>query len=267
MKIELIAEIGWNHMGNIDLAKKMILSAKNSGADYAKFQTWSVKNLCSGDWDQDGRKEIYKKAELSQEMHEELFDFCQKQNIKFLTSLFNLEDLSKLRNINLKTIKVPSHEVYNIKLIETLTDMYETVLVSTGAAKWEEIKKITKIKNFKKIIFMHCVSAYPCNFEDLNFNKFEKLKILSDNQIGYSGHYVGIDDAKIAINLGANVIEKHFTVDNDLPGRDNKFALLPKKFKDLSDYRKKYICMRKNLNLDLQESEMDIFDKYRGRWG
>ena len=102
----LIAEIGWNHMGNMKLAKKMILEAKKNGADFAKFQTWSVKNLKNGPWDSDGRKEIYQKAELTKEMHEELFEYCIKKKIKFLTSIFNFKDIYKVENLDLNIIKL-----------------------------------------------------------------------------------------------------------------------------------------------------------------
>lgn len=266
-KINLIAEIGWNHMGDMSLAKEMIIAAKEFGADYAKFQTWSETNLLNGPWDHDGRREIYKKAELSKEKHEELYEFCKKNKIKFLTSIFNTNDLYKIETLELDVIKVPSHEVYNLKLIEELMRKYKILLISTGAAKWKEILEITKFKEFKKIIFMHCVSSYPCSFEMLNFNKFKELQKISNKNIGYSGHYDGIDDAKIAINLGAIYIEKHFTISKDLPGRDNKFAILPQKFKELSNYINDYIKMEKNYNLELQDSEFDIFQNYRGRWG
>ena len=96
-KIKLIAEIGWNHMGNIKLAEKMIDEAKKAGADFAKFQTWQVKNLKSGPWDKDGRREIYKKAELKKEDYNVLLKICKKNKIKFLTSLFNEKDFELIK--------------------------------------------------------------------------------------------------------------------------------------------------------------------------
>ncbi len=264
---QLIAEIGWNHMGDLNLAKEMVFAAKENGADYAKFQTWSVKNLKPGPWDNDGRKEIYEKAELTKDMHENLYEYCEKIKIKFLTSIFNLGDLEKLENLDLKIIKLPSHEIYNLNLIEKLCEKYEKVLVSTGAAKWEEIIKITNLKSFKKIILLHCVSSYPCNFEDINFFKYKKLEEISINQIGYSGHYNGIEDGIIAITLGASYLEKHFTIDNNLPGRDNKFAILPEELNKISQFKNKFIKMMDHKNINLKEGEMDIFNNYRGRWG
>ena len=146
----LIAEIGWNHMGNMKLAKKMILEAKKNGADFAKFQTWSVKNLKSGSWDKDGRRKIYEKAQLSQKKHKLLKSYCDKIKIKFLTSVFNEKDLTWLSKLSNYAIKIPSHEIYNIKLIEESLKRFKFVIISTGAAKWSEIKNIHKLIKKKK---------------------------------------------------------------------------------------------------------------------
>ena len=115
--IKIIAEIGWNHMGDMDLAKKMIVAAHKAGADFAKFQTWSVKNLKPGPWDIDGRLEIYKKAELTKEKHNLLKNYCDEIGIGFLTSVFNVNDVGWLSELNREIIKVPSHEIYNKEYI------------------------------------------------------------------------------------------------------------------------------------------------------
>ena len=128
-----------------------------------------------------------------------------------------------------------------------------------------ELKQIfTEIKK-EKIIPMHCVSSYPCDIEKINMKRLLALKELS-NTVGYSGHLSGIEDSILAITYGATYIEKHFTIDNDLPGRDNKFAILPNTLKSLVDFRNKYNQMNIDLGLDLQESEMDTYKNYRGRW-
>ena len=171
--MKIIAEIGWNHMGDMSLAKKMIDSASINGADICKFQTWSEKNLKPGPWDTDGRREIYKKAQLSQDQHFELKKYCENKNVKFLTSIFNKTDLDFLLRVNSKMIKIPSHEIYNLDLIENCLIKFDKILISTGAAKWSEIERLTKVKNKSKIIFMHCVSAYPCNPENINFPRLK----------------------------------------------------------------------------------------------
>lgn len=263
--IKLIAEIGWNHMGDMNLAKKMVDAAMESGADFAKFQTWSVKNLKPGPWDSDGRLEIYQKAELTHDKHNELLEYCENVGINFLTSVFNIKDIEFVASLGNEIIKIPSHEAYNSELLSEAANSFNKVLVSAGACTWEEVINITKIVPKEKLILLHCVSAYPANFEDLNFPKMVKLKSLTD-VIGYSGHHQTIDDAILAISMGAKFIEKHFTIDNSLPGRDNEFAVLPSEFTKLNDFRNNYSNMMKDRGLDLQDKERDIFDNYRGRW-
>ena len=112
---------------------------------------------------------------------------------------------------------------------------------------------------------MHCVSSYPCNYENINLPRINYLKTLS-KKIGYSGHLSGNEDAIAAIVMGAEYIEKHFTIDKKLPGRDNKFAILPDDLKLISFFRDRYLKMSEFKGLDLQKSELDIFKNYRGRW-
>ena len=166
--VQIIAEIGWNHMGNMDLAEKMIKSASKCGVDFCKFQTWSEKNLKPGPWDTDGRREIYIKSELSKDDHKFLIDVCNDNDILFFTSVFNINDLEFLSTLNLNYIKIPSHEVYNLELITESAKLFENVLVSTGAAKWSEIEDIKNNVKSDNLIYMHCVSAYPCPSDKIN---------------------------------------------------------------------------------------------------
>ena len=264
-QIKIIAEIGWNHMGNMSLAKKMILIAKKNGADFCKFQTWSEKNLKPGPWDTDGRRKIYKKAELTLEKHFLLKKYCKKIGIRFLSSVFSTKDLHLLHKINVNEIKIPSHEIHNIKLIKEASKKFKKVYISTGASKWKEVLKIKKEIKKKNLVLMHCVSAYPCNIDKINLPRLSKLKKLN-YEIGYSGHYQGIDDAIAAICNGAKFVEKHFTINNKLPGRDNKFAILPKQLKDLTDYIKNRSLMLENLGLGFNDKENNSRLNYTGRF-
>ena len=123
----------------------MIINASKCGADICKFQTWSEKKLKVGSWDNDGRREIYKKAELSKDNHMLLKEICEDQGVQFLTSIFDYADIEFLSDLGMDTIKVPSHEVFNLKLIKKTAMLFNKVLVSTGAAKWEEITKIVEL--------------------------------------------------------------------------------------------------------------------------
>ena len=262
--MKIIAEIGWNHLGDMNLAKEMIVAASESGADFCKFQTWSVKNLKNGSWDNDGRKELYKKAELKYDDHIKLKECCEKNNIKFLTSIFNIKDIDFLKDLLDGTIKIGSPEVYNYELIKSCTENFETVLLSTGAAKWEEINKIKELPLLKKIVLMHCVSSYPCKAENINMPRMQELKKIV-KIVGYSGHFAGIDDALIAIVNEAQYIEKHFTLDKNLPGKDNKLSIEPPELKKISEFRSMYQKMNKFKGLDIQDCEKDTL-LTRGRW-
>ena len=265
-KCQIIAEIGWNNMGSLDLAKKMIDQATVSGVDYCKFQTWRVENLKEGPWNKDGRIEIYQKAELKDQDYIELIEHCKKNKVKFLTSIFNVKDLPFLLKTNIKSIKIPSHEVYNLDLIKKCADHFDKIFISVGACKWEEFENIMNLKiDLSKVYFLHCVSSYPLDENNVNLPKLIKLKSFH-KQIGYSGHLKEIDDAIAAISLGASIIEKHFTIDNNLPGRDNKFALLPADMKKICDYRDKFVKMNIDKGINVQDCEMDIYNNYRGRW-
>ena len=265
-KIKIIAEIGWNHMGNIQLAEKMIKAATNAGADFCKFQTWSVENLKKGPWDKDGRRQIYEKAQLSFDDHIKLKKICLKYKVGFFTSLFNINDALMLNKINKKIIKIPSHEIHNVSLIKKCLSIFDQVLISTGAAKWTEVERISKINNYKKkAIMMHCVSSYPCEIKNINLPRINALQNISKN-VGYSGHYFGIEDAIGAISVGCTYIEKHFTINRKLPGRDNKFALLPDDLQKVAQFRNNFQLMNIDRGLDLQKCEMSTYKDYRGRW-
>tara|TARA_A100001015_G_scaffold153427_1_gene170277 strand:+ start:624 stop:1448 length:825 start_codon:yes stop_codon:yes gene_type:complete len=266
LKTLIIAEIGWNHMGDMSLAKKMIKSAKLNGADICKFQFWSEKNLKKGPWDKDGRREIYKKAELNIEKLLSLKKFCKKNKIGFFTSVFSLEDAKKVKKIKMNMIKIPSHEIHNEELIDYAHKNFKNILLSCGACTKNELMKLVKkYKKSKKMTFMHCVSSYPLNKTDVNFPKMIKIKDLFKN-FGYSGHYENIDDCYAPIILGAKYLEKHFTINRNNPGRDNKFAILPNQLKDLVTFRNNYFFMNIDKGLGIQKCEKDIFRTYRGRW-
>ena len=269
---KIIAEIGWNHMGDINLARHMIQEAKNSGADFAKFQTWRVKNLKDGPWDKDGRRDIYQKAELTNEKHHQLIDICNEIGIPFLTSVFNPNDVEFVSTL-IDQIKIPSSEMRNTKLIENIITFFKPkenhhIFMSTGSSTWEEIESATKLLKTNNMNFsiLHCVSAYPCPPEICNLDKIKELKKLH-HSVGYSGHCVGINDAIVSLEYNVDLIEKHFTTDQTLPGRDNQFAILPKELKFLCNLRNERNKLQKFLGKEYLENEKDNRNNYSTRWG
>lgn len=263
--IKVIAEIGWNHMGDMELAKKMIKQASLNGATHAKFQTWSVNRLKNGSWDTDGRRQIYEKAELSQVQHVELYDYCKQNNIKFMSSVFSLADVDLYSKVTTKCVKIPSFESRNYPLIKKCMEVFNKVYISVGTTTWDEVKQLARIADVNKTCVMHCVSTYPLNPKNANILKLKKLNKLF-KWVGYSDHMQGVESAKVALEFGIHAIEKHFTIDNELPGRDNKFAILPNQLNDLSNYLKLRRDMMIYKGLDYQDSESDSRLNYTGRF-
>lgn len=263
--VKIIAEIGWNHCGDMNLAKEMIIAAAEGGADYAKFQTWSVSRLKAGEWDTDGRREIYEQAELTRERHIELIECCKQHNIQFLSSVFSIEDAELLVELGCTAVKIPSFESRNIELIKYCDSNFETVFMSTGTSTLEEIKHSLTFFKQTNLFLMHCVSVYPGAYEIANLPKMLELKTIHP-QVGYSDHIQGIESAKIAIGFGAIVIEKHFTTNNDLPGRDNKFAILPNELLGLRRYINYIIDMMEDHGTGYNELETTSRNSYAGRF-
>ncbi len=270
--IKIIAEIGWNHCGDLKLAKQMAKAACDSGATYAKYQTWSVTRLKPGSWDEDGRRQIYEKAELSKQDHIELIDYCREIGISFLSSVFSIPDAELLVELGLSEVKIPSFESRNHELISYCNDNFKTVFMSTGTSKMKEIEESVKLFTKAKLYLMHCVSSYPCNPSIANIKRMVVMQNLSPiaNQFiygtGYSDHIQGVESAKVAIEFGAQVIEKHFTIDNNLPGRDNKFAILPNELANLSSYLELRNEMLIDHGVDFQDCETDSRNNYTGRF-
>lgn len=262
---KLIAEIGWNHMGNMALAEEMIHQASSSGASIAKFQSWSYSRLKPGPWDHDGRREIYQQAELTPEKHNILKSLCAKYNIEFMSSAFSLEDAQFLKSIDCHKIKIPSFEIANSALLSFASSNFSHIFISTGTATFDEIQQATKLLSGSNFTLFHCVSTYPCLPSAINLSRLSYFKNLH-HDVGFSDHTEGVEVSKIAVTMGASYIEKHFTTDHKLPGRDNKFAILPNELQELSSFVRIYGQSTIPHGLDFQPSELESRNLYRGRF-
>lgn len=263
--MRVIAEIGWNHMGNMELAKQMINEAALNGATHAKFQSWSVNNLKPGVWDTDGRREIYEKAQLTFADHKYLKKVCDDNNIEFMSSVFSLEDIDLYSKITTKSVKIPSFESRNYPLIKKCMEIFDKIYISVGTTTWDEVEELARIVDINKTCIMHCVSTYPLNPKNANILKLNELNKLF-KWVGYSDHMQGVESAKVALEFGVHAIEKHFTTDNNLPGRDNKFAILPVDLNNLTRYIKLRYDMMIYNGLDYQDIEEDSRLNYTGRF-
>lgn len=246
-KTLIIAEAGVNHNGDIKKAIKLVDAAKNCGADVIKFQTYNSNEIAIPKapkakyqlnvLKKENMYQMLKKYELTFENFKFLKKYCQKKKIEFLSSGFDRESILFLKKIGMKRYKIPSGEINNFPLLELISKFKKKVLLSTGMSNYNEIESAFKIlkKNIKKkeITIMHCNSAYPTPFKDSNLLTIRKLREMFKAPVGYSDHTIGYEACISAVTLGASVIEKHFTLNNNLSGPDHKSSLNPKNFEKM----------------------------------
>ncbi|WP_277345484.1 N-acetylneuraminate synthase [Maribellus sediminis] len=246
----IIAEAGVNHNGDIDLAKKLIEAAADTGVDFIKFQTFKTELLVNKSAKQaeyqkknllqkeDSQFAMLKKLELNEAMHFELLKHCEKHKIKFLSTGFDPESIDFLDSLNIPFFKIPSGEITNKPLLQLIAQKGKPIILSTGMATLQEIKDAVNVltdKGIKKetITILHCNTEYPTPVEDVNLKAMLHIHEELDVKIGYSDHTNGIEIPIAAVALGATVIEKHFTIDKNLPGPDHKASLEPLELKAL----------------------------------
>lgn len=243
----IIAEVGVNHNGKLVLAKKMIDEAKKAGADAVKFQTFKAEDLVTvrtptakyqkkNMGKNESQMTMLKRLELSNKDFKVLKQYCDKKNILFLSTPHTLESVGFLQSL-MPMFKIASGDLTNIPLLRKIAKLKKPMIVSTGMATMQEIKEaISAIKSFhNKIILLHCTSNYPTPFGEVNLRAMETMKKTFKLPIGYSDHTQGVEIALAAASLGAEVIEKHFTLDRNLPGPDHVSSLEPKELQQMVD--------------------------------
>ena len=240
--IYIIAEINTSHFGNIDLAKELIVSAKAAGADCVKFQSWSERSLYSKSFFQENpiAHRFIKKFSLSEAQLKELAEFCLSIGIDFLSTPYSTEEAKFLVSQRASVgIKVASMDIDNIPYLESIASYNRRIFLSTGMATIEEIDHAVKAlckHGADDIVLLHCVSQYPTELRAANINNVSMLKQRYPQLlVGYSDHTEGVEAAMAAIALGAEVIERHFTLDKTRIGMDNNMATEPKEFQYLVD--------------------------------
>jgi len=245
----VIAEIGVNHECSMQNAKKLILSAKRGGAHAAKFQTYKAHKITSKSskyyWDLKKEStrsqfELFSKYDkFNEENYVELAQFCKKNEIDFLSTPFDLESVDFLCNL-MPAYKVSSSDITNFPLLEKISQKKKPVLLSTGASSIKEIRDAVKIfkKKTNKLVIMHCILNYPTKNHDANLRMIESLKKeFPEFLIGYSDHTLpdsNMQNLCSAYTLGANVIEKHYTLNKRLKGNDHYHSMDEKDLKNLT---------------------------------
>ena len=246
-KTLIIAEAGVNHNGNLKIAKKLIDAAKKCGADYVKFQTFDPNLITTPETDlapyqkkiklgETKQIKMLQKLSLTNDNFQELYLYCKKKKIKFLSSPFDIESINFLKNrIKMDFYKVPSGEINNYPYLKFLGKLNKKILLSTGMSKLKEINFAlrTLVNSGTKrnnITIMHCISDYPTNIKDVNLKFIETLKKISKN-VGFSDHTMGNLPAILAVALEVKIIEKHFTLNKKMKGPDHAMSLDINEFK------------------------------------
>ena len=214
-KVYIIAEIGINHGGSIDVAKELIDSAAKTGADAVKFQTYITEKRVAAD---SPIFDILKGCELPFNIFFELKDYAEKQGLDFFSTPFDEESVDILESIDVGIYKVASFDVVNHKLLRQIATTGKTVIMSVGMSNLDEIKNAYEILNTKttNIALLHCISAYPTSEEDANLSVIHGLRKIFDCIIGQSDHTNGIQVPLYAVAAGAQVIEKHYRISEEM---------------------------------------------------
>ena len=244
MSIFIISEIGINHNGNLDLAKKMILESKLCGADAAKFQKRNIDLVYSEKLLSEFRESPWGKTqraqkeglEFNQSEYEKIHDYCLKINYKWFASAWDLESLKFLDQFGLKYNKIASAMIVDLNFLEEVAKRREHTFISTGMSDMVDIERAVEIFKKNKCSFelMHCISAYPFNDSRANLNLINVLKQRFNCNVGYSGHEKGgLAISYAAAALGISSLERHFTLDRTLYGSDQAASIEPKSFKEL----------------------------------
>ena len=246
-KVFIIAEAGVNHNGSIELAKKLIDVASESGADAVKFQTFKAEKLVSknaqkADYQKqttnktESQFDMIKKLELDMDTHKELIAYCKTKNIMFLSTPFDHDSIELLSDLGLEIFKIPSGEIINLPYLRHIGKLNKKVILSTGMADIGEIEDALDIlisagTKKENITVLHANTMYPTPMEDVNLKAMVTIGNTFDIGFGYSDHTLGIEVDIAAVAMGACCIEKHFTLDKTMEGPDHKASLEPDELK------------------------------------
>lgn len=247
MRVTIIAEAGVNHNGDIELARKMVDAAHTAGADYIKFQTFVPEKLVSryaskADYQknntnsQESQLEMLRALAFTQEDFIQLQRYCGQVGIGFLSTPFDLESIQFLNQLQMDFWKLPSGEITNLPYLEAIAHTHKKVVMSTGMCELGEIRdaiQILESNGAGEITLLHCNTEYPTPFCDVNLRAMKQMEEVFRKPVGYSDHTIGIEVPIAAAALGAEVIEKHFTLDKQMKGPDHKASLEPDELKQM----------------------------------
>ena len=247
-KIFIIAEAGVNHNGCLETAKKLVDVAVSAGCDAVKFQSFCSEKLASGraqkaQYQKSGECDfsqlaMLKKLELGKDAQKELYSYCENKRIMFLSSAFDLDSIELLDEMDLGILKIPSGEINNLPYLRKIGVLNKKIILSTGMSDMEEVKEAIDVLMLvgtlkENITLLHCNTDYPTAYEDVNLTAMLTMRDVLGVKVGYSDHTLGIEVAIAAVAIGADVIEKHFTLDKTMEGPDHRASLDPDELKSM----------------------------------
>lgn len=249
MKTLIIAEAGVNHNGDLAIARELIDVAADAGADMVKFQTFNANKLVTrhaskADYQnkttdtEESQHEMIQKLELTRDMHEQLIAHCSLRGIQFFSTGFDADSVDMLVELGIDTFKIPSGEITNLPYLRHVGQYGKSVILSTGMATLGEIESAIAVLEQAgtlrgHITVLHCNTEYPTPMTDVNLRAMCAIRDAFGVKVGYSDHTSGIEVSIAAVALGATVIEKHFTINKNLPGPDHQASLEPNELKGL----------------------------------
>jgi N,N'-diacetyllegionaminate synthase len=243
----IIAEAGVNHNGSLDIAKRLVEEAWKAGANAVKFQTFRAEGLVSRFAEKaeyqrettalnESQFEMIRKLELSERYHVELMNLCRNKKIDFLSSPFDEESADLLERLGVSAFKIPSGEITNHPFLENLSRRGKPLILSTGMSSLGEVEEAVRLifsAGNRDVTLLHCVTEYPAPVEEVNLKAMLTMKQAFGVSVGYSDHTPGAEIAIAAVALGAQVIEKHFTLDRHMEGPDHKASMEPLELREL----------------------------------
>ncbi len=242
----IIAEAGVNHNGDIKIAKKLIDIAVEARADAVKFQTFKAESIVTASAEKaiyqqettgsGTQYEMLKKLELSENDFKDLSEYCKSRGLVFLSTPFGTESVDLLSRLDVPAFKIPSGEINNFPLIKYIARQNKPVILSTGMSFMDEVKEAVQFlekEGITEIALLHCVTSYPAKVEDTNLKVMETMRRSFKLPVGLSDHSTGINISIAAAALGACIIEKHFTLDKNMPGPDHRASLEPAELKEM----------------------------------
>lgn len=269
----IIAEAGVNHNGDLSAALRMIDAAAEAGADYVKFQTAVPELVISSiapkaEYQKETTGEEQSQLEMCRAIHLPLSDYaqiaraCRERGIGFLSTPFDLVSIDCLNDIGMNYWKIPSGEITNLPYLRKIASKGGRVILSTGMSTLDEVKTAVDILEKggipkSDIILLHCTTQYPTPMEAVNLRAMLALESVGCSAVGYSDHTVGIEVPVAAVAMGAKVIEKHFTLDKNLPGPDHRASLSPSELKDM-------VLAIRNIEKALGSGIKDVAEAERG---